>query len=308
MTSRLSKHIEQLLERHTSVTVPGLGSFLVEMQPAHLDAEACLIYPTASELCFSELLQHQDGLLAQSYAEAFAVSHRRARLMLDEDVRSLRNSLIRRRRITLGTLGTLSLGESGGIVFEPQQTQSFHGTAYGLSPIALPQVFGSTESHSGQSGSSDYLNLRISKRSLSWASAVAVFILALLPWGKSVEREPVYRASIAPAPMLEQQHPEPSTEEATADAEASPKAGWLTPSSGTYYIIIATEKTPERAEAHYANALGWLPEAQHTELGILQDKKLYRVSAAHFTEASDAYAYIGELSRLGKEAWVYRAK
>lgn len=306
MTARLTKHIEEQLMLYPCVSVPGLGSFLFEIQPAYLDHNACLIYPSAPELCFNELLQHQDGILAQSYAEAYAISHRRARLMVDEDVRSLRNNLIRRRRIRLGSLGTLSLNESGSVIFEPQNIQSFQGAAYGLSPVTLPQHLG-YYSNTRTKDDEAYLHLRISKRSLSWASAIIIFILSLLPWGKSVDREPVYRASITPT-EIKLEAEELSRTTASAELPTRSRTNWITPKADLYYIIIATEKSAERAEAHYTKALDWLPEAQHQSLGILQDKKLYRVSAAQFAEANEAYTYLKEVNKLGKEAWVYRAK
>lgn len=305
MTFRLTKHIEQLLALHSSVTVPGLGSFLVELQPAYFDAAECLIYPTCSELYFNELLQHQDGLLAQSYAEAYAISHRRARLMIEGDVRSLRNSLVHRRRITLGTLGALSLSEGGRIVFEPQSVQSFHGTAYGLSPIALPKQRRETQGEAA--ADPNYLHFRLSKRSLSWGAAAAVLLLALMPWGKGVEREPLYRASVAPTELSIESILPSETPQPAKQTETLPE-GWLSPVAGMHYIIIATEKTPERAQVHYTEALKWLPEGEQAGQGILLDKKVYRVSAAQFAEARDAYTYVKELGKLGREAWVYRAK
>lgn len=307
MIARLNKHIEQLLAQHTCVIIPGLGSFLLEVQPAHLDSSMGLIYPTSLELCFNELLQNQDGLLAESYAHTYAISHRRARLMLEEDVRNLRNSLINRRRIALPSLGTLSLNEDGRIVFEPQSIQVFQGASYGLSPIVLPKTYRDEAVMSRQDGQ-DYLHLRISKRSLSWASAVVVFLLALLPWGSSVEREPLYRASVAPTEINLPKNILPTAEEETTEIEQAPQNEWLTPISGQYYIIIATEKKPEKAQVHYHNAQQWLEQEQQHNLGILQDNRLYRVSAAHFSEAANAYAYIKEINKLGREAWVYRAK
>ncbi|MDO4707183.1 MAG: hypothetical protein Q4A61_02010 [Porphyromonadaceae bacterium] len=308
MKSRLTKHINQLLSLHPCVSVPGLGSFLLETQPAYLDHGTCLIYPTTSELCFNELLQHQDGLLAQSYADAYAISHRRARLMVDEDVRSLRNHLIRRCRITLDGLGTLSLNESGNIVFEPQNIQTLQSTSYGLPPVALPTYLDKESDVPHLDSQSAYLHLRISKRGISWVSAVAILILAALPWGKQVEREPLYQASIAPTELRQEGKIAPQMGEVKAQDVAVEEYHRTSPTTGMYHVIIAVELSFERAELHYTEALSSLPKELHETLDILQDKKRYLVSAAQFTDASQAYAYIKEMSKLGKEAWVYRAK
>lgn len=308
MISRLTKHIEQLLGLHTCVVVPGLGSFMLELQPAYHDRVACLIHPTSSELRFNELLQHQDGLLAHSYSEAYGVSNRRARLILEEDVRILRNNLVHRRRVQLGELGTLSLNEKGRIVFEPQMMQPFRGVSYGLTSLALPQR-SLSEAGVPAVAQGDYLNLRISKRFISWSAAAAVLVLSFLPWGHSVESEPQYLASLTPGKDKLEKVIETVVEVVTPPSEAADSLNvWMTPKPGHYYIIIATEKDIARAKWHYTDATQWLSEVSESSLGILHDTKLYRVSAANFAHASDAYSYVRKLSKLGREAWVYQAK
>lgn len=307
MVSRLIKHIEQLLRLHSCIVVPGLGGFMLELRPAYIDKATSLIYPPANELHFNELLQHQDGLLAQAYADAYAVSHRRARLILEEDVSMLRRSLVHRRRVAFGALGTLTLSESGRIIFEPQAILPFQGVAYGLMPLPLPHDGVSKSAQSVSNG--DYLNLRISKRALSWGVAVSVFVLALLPWGQKEEGDPMYRASVAPTEIKLDKVLGAVTEAiASEEVVALEDSRWITPKPGHYYVIIGTEHREDRALHHYDEAQKWLPKSELNSLGILKDSKVYRVSAAEFADASQAYVCMQRINRVGKQAWIYKAK
>ena len=62
---------------------------------------------------FNVTLQHTDGLLSESYMQTYGVDYRKAQLMLEEDIEALNVSLEQDKRITLGRIGTFSIGEEG---------------------------------------------------------------------------------------------------------------------------------------------------------------------------------------------------
>ena len=90
MKSRLTEQITYLLLRHDYVVVPQLGGFLCEVSPAGYDSQRRVAFPPQAELHFSSEMTHSDGLLEERYALLLGTSLRRARLVLEEEVRQLR--------------------------------------------------------------------------------------------------------------------------------------------------------------------------------------------------------------------------
>lgn len=64
-------------------------------------------------------LQHNDGLLPESYMQMHEVSYRQAQLMLEEDVEDIKNILQQYGKLSLGVLGSFSIGEEGQMIFHP---------------------------------------------------------------------------------------------------------------------------------------------------------------------------------------------
>ena len=67
----LSRHIESLLLAHDCVIVPGLGGFVAHYVPARRIAEEQLFLPPSRSVGFNQQLTINDGLLVQSYMQAY---------------------------------------------------------------------------------------------------------------------------------------------------------------------------------------------------------------------------------------------
>lgn len=311
MSTRLAKHLESLLATEACVVVPGLGGFILEMMPARVDLSVHLAYPPQAELHFNEALSHHDGLLEALYAHIYGVSRRRARLLLEEDVRMLRQSLVRHRHHQLGRLGELRLSEEGTISFSQNRLGLVSSIAYGLSSVPLPQQAQATrqvaEHSSGETGA--YLHLKLSKRGLAWTSAAAVMALALLPWSRQNYRPTEhFTASFVPSERGVRQLwgdlPETSTVQAVAALEAdrsNQEEDLVEPEIGRYYVIIASERDEARARIHYDRARG----ETLAHLAVLKGSRMYWVSAGDFTSAAEAYRYMQEIRSTHAQAWVY---
>ena len=87
MNYRLAEQITFLLLRHHYVVVPQLGGFIREVLPASYNADKAIAYPPSAELHFNQELTHSDGLLEERYALLLGLSLRRARLVLEEEVK-----------------------------------------------------------------------------------------------------------------------------------------------------------------------------------------------------------------------------
>ena len=110
---RIITHIERLLLTHDCVILPKFGGFVLQTLPATYQEEEHLFRPMRKEVMFNVTLQHTDGLLSESYMQTYGVDYRKAQLMLEEDIEALNVSLEQDKRITLGRIGTFSIGEEG---------------------------------------------------------------------------------------------------------------------------------------------------------------------------------------------------
>ncbi len=331
MKNRLAKHIETLLTRELCVVVRGLGGFVVEAKAAYWDKESLLAFPPSLVLHFNERLDYQDGFLEERYAEVYGISLRRARIMIDEDVRALRSELIKHKTYSLEGLGVFSLSSAGVMSFQPQLSSAFHSIAYGLSPVAIPNAQ-SDNSLITTKAKSPYFTLRLSKRAVAWSSAAAILLLALFPWANTRrEAQQTYQAGLAPntqvvenlwhkdkelkeepqteVESLRQQIEEQSKEIVVPEVEKEEQDNssiYFVPTVGRYYVIIASEYSEDLIKQHYALAKG--KGEKFPELGVIKVGRIRRLSGASFDTATGAYTFVKKLEAEDCPAWVYKAK
>ncbi len=340
MSNRLVKHLSHLLLREECVVVRGLGGFIVEEKPAYWDKKNFLAYPPSVSLHFNERLDHQDGLLEAHYAETYSVSFRRSRLMIEQDVREIHQSLARTQSYVLEGLGELKLSLSGTLSFISEPCLLKNMATYGLVPVYIPS---SSEAQAplslSQKANLDkaYVHFRLSKRMLAWTAAAAVCFVALYPWKGHVQQDQHYQASLVPsAEVLErfftkeilpkedtlkaqvsrpEVQPQASNSEtqvkvlevkSEAKSEEDQTFRYIKKEIGRYYVIIASERKGEIMLKHYHKAQE--SGIDFPELGLLSQEKYYRMSAGSFDTSKEAYKYLFELKKLGYTSWVYKAK
>jgi len=115
----LSKHIECLLLRHNCVIVPGLGGFVTQYVPARYVAEEELFFPPFRSVGFNPRLTLNDGLLVQSYMQAYDTSYPETQHIVENAVAEVRAELQERGSFTFNGIGTLSLDAAGNYDFVP---------------------------------------------------------------------------------------------------------------------------------------------------------------------------------------------
>lgn len=114
---RIITHIERLLLVHDCVIVPKFGGFVLQTVSAVCNGEEHLFSPQRKEIVFNITLQHNDGLLSESYMQMYGVNYRKAQLMLEEDVDDMKAALQEEKRLSFGLLGSFSLGQEGQMIF-----------------------------------------------------------------------------------------------------------------------------------------------------------------------------------------------
>lgn len=314
MNNKLVRSLHKLLVEHECVAVPQLGAFIREQLPARWDALRKVAYPPSVVLRFNEALQHQDGLLLDEYASSLSLSQRRAKLVLEQDIQSLRAELVRTRNLNLEGIGTLHLGAEGNISFTSSASEDIAHEYYGLCSVAgvlNEQQDSQRESLPKQERrmSDDYIQIAIPKKLLRYTTAAAVIILLIgLPLILWKPKLPSYEASFVPDRKVVEQlvaevkpHFEPTVEPQTSKEEVL--SLWTQEEQGKYYVIIGTERRKQVAEKYID-----LYQEKFPKLQILEYKSIYRISADAFATSDEANAMRATIAKDGLDAWVYKAK
>lgn len=308
MRNKLVISLEELLAQHDCVAVPGLGAFIHEHIPASWDAEHRLAYPPGVVLRFNEALQHQDGLLMEYYATTLGISLRRAKLEIEQDVRQLRQLLLRQQSANLPGLGILRLSPEGRLSFHSQVSDKIAQPYYGLqaviSPIGKAKSQIEDEANLDEFPNKDYIQLNIPKSALRYAAVAAVLaLLFILPFSIWPERNDSYQASFVPDKETVAKIVEPITSP-SIEVEQEQLGEVVSPivegKAGLFYVIIGSERREDVA-LNYLDRY----KAEYPQMCILQGKKILRISVADFTTAQEAQATVNELSGKGISAWVY---
>ena len=132
----LTLHIEYLLLRHDCVVLPGIGAFINVRHAARLDSDTGTWYPMTREVRFNSALNHDDGLLANSYARKLQTSYNEGRDLLRRDLLRLQEMLASDGEVTMGQLGILHY-DNGLISFQPRLTATQMATASGHLPAIM---------------------------------------------------------------------------------------------------------------------------------------------------------------------------
>ncbi len=319
MNYRLAEQITFLLLRHHYVVVPQLGGFIREVLPASYNAYKAIVYPPSAELHFNQELTHSDGLLEERYALLLGLSLRRARLVLEEEVKQLRHALIQMGTIELPGIGTLQMSASGVVSFVPQPSSpATLGASYGYTSLTLPRLVQEQTTKTAEvvspvpQGRGDYILLRFSKRALGYAAAVAFVALSLIPWGRGAESERSYQAGFTPTSYsaeqlfgtatLEEKKPE------VVDIPQEQGLQYCSEQDNRYHIIIATEPTKERLESYYKQAVSELG-TKDIQAYCSRTGKVIRLSVASFDSSDAAYTFLNSFVKEHPSystAWVFR--
>jgi len=129
----LVRHIELLLLEHDCVIVPGLGGFIANHADAqYTGSDEQLFFPPYRTIGFNQQLQMNDGLLVQSYMNAYDTSYPAANLQMEKDLEKMMYELEMKGEYELENLGTLKKGLNQNITFTAQETGALTPSLYGL--------------------------------------------------------------------------------------------------------------------------------------------------------------------------------
>ncbi len=132
----LSRMIGELILDHDSLSLPGLGTFVVEDMPASFSDRGYTVNPPYRRLSFSER-ESADGLLAELYASSNPVQEEEAEAIISAFVLDLKAELQRDKGVDLPGLGRLRATRENHIFFVPDEDLDISPEACGLEPVSL---------------------------------------------------------------------------------------------------------------------------------------------------------------------------
>lgn len=133
----LARHIEVLLLENDCVIVPGLGGFIAHNKAAEFKDSANVFCPPLRTIGFNPQLIINDGLLAQSYMQAYDTDFPDASRKIESVVSQIKDSLYKNGQAELENIGTLYYTMAGVYGFEPYQNAFFSPSLYGLGSFSI---------------------------------------------------------------------------------------------------------------------------------------------------------------------------
>lgn len=328
----LSKHIECLLLRHNCVIVPGLGGFVTQYVPARYVPEEELFFPPFRSVGFNPRLTLNDGLLVQSYMQAYDTSYPETLRIVENAVAEVRAELQESGSFTFNGIGTLSLDAVGNYDFVPCEAGVLSPALYGLSSFTAKALEAPAECAKKEAprrkrkmrvvkkSEKSYV-LSINKELVNYVAAAVVAIVFYFAWAVPTSGDDPAAASKAvmfgcPQAVLSTDKKQPAvvptdarpdsvtatiTTQTAADSTAMARVE-RGHGEGKYTIVLASSITVKNAE----NFVTTLKEKGYKEAEVYTKGRMTRVVYCHFPTESAAYACLDTLRAHPdfSDAWV----
>ena len=136
----LVRHIEILLLENDCVVVPDFGGFIAHDVPALWKNEEKLFLPPMRTIGFNPQLKMNDGILVQSYMEAYNTDFSDATKILQQEVDKLIEMLHKEGKVDLVNIGELSLSIHGTYIFSSYDDKIVSPSFYGLDSFDLKEL------------------------------------------------------------------------------------------------------------------------------------------------------------------------
>lgn len=188
----LAKHIEVLLLENDCVIVPGLGGFIAHRRQAVISAQTGEFQPPLRTIGFNPQLVMNDGLLVQSYMQAYNTDFPDATRRIEKVVTEMKDQLYQQGQVTLNHVGTIYYNMNGGYAFEPASPSFFTPGLYGLESFTLPLLkalpadepkeYKLPEVSRPATGKKRHFSLRhFTRNAVAIAAAVCLFFILSVP-------------------------------------------------------------------------------------------------------------------------------
>lgn len=270
------------------------------------------------EVRFNQAVNHDDGLVANSYARKYSLTFHEARTLLNSDIKELKYLIENDGEVSLGRLGYISAGDENTLRFSPFQTAEQTNRELGFVSVGtqlnVPK-FSDNANEKPSERSLDFdrnyyipVNKTAAKMAASLLLVFIVAISALLPSSGRMEED---QASVVPVNALIDSASATSmaneSKEIYESKDSVPDNDNLIYDNSIkkYYLIVGTFRS-EREAQKYIN----LNHGEESDLILVPSKTLFRVASAASDDKSEL---ITELNSTGfksrySEGWIWERK
>lgn len=335
----LIRHIEALLSEHDCVIVPQFGGFVAHYSAAKWIREEGIYLPPTRTIGFNAQLKINDGLLVQSYMQAYHTDFPDATRRIEKAVKEFTQQLQEEGVMELHGIGTLSYGMDNILKFQPNEDGITTPNLYGLSSFEIEEL--KTIRHSEKEKTitaekkqtENVYEIRINRTFLRHTVAAAVAIIAFFFMSTPVENTYVETDNYAELLSLDLFNPTPQkvkTIKASATATNANSKSTLRPKAvreekvdktgnissvsktvsptitttkqGKYNIIIASVNNKKDAET----IIKKYQKDGYANISILEGDGRTRVSLMSFADKKEAYKKLNEIKQIPafKDAWL----
>ncbi|MBR6287312.1 MAG: SPOR domain-containing protein [Bacteroidaceae bacterium] len=335
-----SRHIEILLLNNNCVIVPNLGGFITHDIPSRYVAEEHTFLPPYRKIGFNPQLTLNDGLLVQSYMQAYDTSFPEANRIVSTKVSEIFDILHQNGSMTLPGIGVLSMNVDGKLEFCPTESGLLSPHFFGLGKCEMKSLKQIEEENANASNENEkpfddfakrrdeanIITFRIRPQVIRNIAAACLMILMFFAMSVPVENTYVgenENASIAMNGMFSQikessyitsvpnSYKEVKKEVVVKEKpmvvpaqkeEVKPHQ----PETGKYSIVLASAITKKNAEAFVDK----LKTLGYDDAYVYNNGKMNRVLYASFPTEKEAQTALSKLrdKETFKDAWVYFVK
>lgn len=179
--NELAKHLEILLLENNCVIIPGFGGFITHHSNAHRIEDEELFLPPTRTIGFNPHLKINDGLLVQSYMQAYDTDFADASKRVDEAVETLTSSLQKNGTIEFHGIGKMSLTIDNICEFHPNEDGLLTPELYGLSSFAMRILSSDSRNEEKRinpaANPQNVYEIKINRSFLKYAATVAAAII-----------------------------------------------------------------------------------------------------------------------------------
>lgn len=283
-------HIESLLANHPFVILPTIGGFVTSIQASYRQEDT--LYPPCKALGFNPTLTYNDGLLAQSIAQANNWTVEQANQIIVEEAQQIRQHIQSWGHLSMGKLGTL-IRTAQGIGFEPTAQGLPLAESYGLQPIYFPVIKGivtaPTRTTTKSATQAKVVALPHKRRNFAVACVAAILLLLMIP--ANLTHQPhQHRAMFVPPPAFEEVVIMPQV---LAEEE---------PVCTPYHVVIGSFHTQAKA----LKFLKELPSSLKNCQIVYSDNRFRIIAASYTTEelGNKGIEQIAQTYPAFKDAWL----
>lgn len=332
----LSRHIEALLLEHDCVIVPGLGGFVTQYVSASRVEEERLFLPPHRTVGFNAELTLNDGLLVQSYMQAYDASYPESVRMIEEAVADLKCELLEKGRMELKGIGTLMLNLGGTYNFEPNEAGVLSPEMYGLSSFEMESRRRVPAGDSGEAARVEMdeapsekqkksYTLSLNKEFCNYVAAAVVAVVFYFLWatpigntGRQTDDTNVAVASMpfggaktetnaTPQKKVDRQRTSHNQKTNATTSQKNSRKSHEAVKTGNYTLVLISSVPKTNAEKYVQD----LHKRGIKDASVYVSRSMVRVIYGSYESEREAYRQLSELRKKYKEfneAWVLALK